>query len=69
MNAQIMFRCYVTHAQAKSYLLEMIEAGLIEYDKLDRRYRSTVRGLEQLSSLEKMHEMLELQIRKAKTVT
>jgi predicted transcriptional regulator len=54
----IMFKAFTSHAQAKAYLGELIENGFIEYDGLDRKYRTSAKGLEYLQVAEKMSEML-----------
>lgn len=64
----IMFHTYITHAQATSYLAESIEAGLIEHDRLDRKYRTTAKGIDYLSALESIREMLPLETRKARVL-
>jgi predicted transcriptional regulator len=56
--SNIMFKAFTSHAQAKAYLGELIENGFVEYDALDRKYRTTHKGLEYLQVAEKMSEML-----------
>ena len=56
--SQIMFKAYISHNQAKAYLGELIENGLIEYDALDRKYRTSEKGLEYLRAMEQISEML-----------
>jgi predicted transcriptional regulator len=63
--SQIMFRAYASHAQAKSYLGELIENGLIEYDTLDRKYRTTTKGIEYLKAMESISEMLSINTRRS----
>ncbi len=55
--SHIMFKAYASHAQAKSYLGELIENGLVAYDELDRKYRTTAKGLEYLQAMESISEM------------
>ena len=63
--SQIMFKAYTSHAQAKSYLGELIESGLVEHDTLDRKYRTTTRGLEYLQTMERISEMLSINTRRS----
>jgi predicted transcriptional regulator len=63
--SRIMFKAYTSHAQAKSYLGELIESGLIEYDTLDRKYRTTTKGLEYLQAMERISEMLTINARRS----
>lgn len=67
--SRIMFHTYITHAQAKAYLGELIQAGLIEVDIFDnKKYLSTAKGLEYLAALDRMADMLAIETRKAKLV-
>lgn len=61
----IMFRSYLCHAQAKGYLGELIYTGFIEHDRLESKYTTTPKGLEYLSALENIQEMMPLPTRKA----
>jgi predicted transcriptional regulator len=63
--SRVMFHAYISHAQAKSYLGDLIEKGLIETDIFNNRvYRTSSRGLEYLATLEHMSEMLPIETRK-----
>lgn len=62
---QIMFKAYTSHAQAKSYLGELIENAFIEFDNIDRKYRTTPKGLEYLQAAERMSEMLTINTRRS----
>jgi len=67
--SRIMFHTYITHGQAKLYLAELIEKGLIENDPFNSKmYFSTAKGLECLAGLDSIHEMLSLDVRKAKII-
>lgn len=60
-----MFHAYITHAQAKSYLGDLIEKGLIENDIFNSKvYRTSSKGLEYLAALERMSEFLPIETRK-----
>jgi predicted transcriptional regulator len=64
--SRIMFHTYITHAQAKSYLGELIQKGLVEMDIFNsRKYYATPKGIEYLAGLETMTEMLAIETRKA----
>lgn len=62
---QIMFKAYTSHAQAKSYLGELIEKGLIEYDSLDRNFRTSAHGLECLNAMERISDLLAINTRRS----
>lgn len=65
--SRIMFHTYITHGQAKSYLGELIESGLIQTDVYDRKkYFTTVKGIAYLSALDSMTDMLGIVTRKVK---
>lgn len=63
--SRIMFCAYTSHSQAKGYLGELIAQGMIEYDPIDRLYRTTSKGLDYLQIAERMSEMLLVDTRKA----
>jgi len=61
----VMFHAYISHAQARGYLSELIDKGLIENDIFDsRQYRSTPKGLKYLAGLETMSELLAIETRR-----
>jgi predicted transcriptional regulator len=62
--SNIMCKSYITYNQAKSYLGELIQSGLIEDDRLDRKFRTTQKGIEYLASLERMSELLPLETKR-----
>jgi predicted transcriptional regulator len=67
--SKVMFHSYLSHAQAKAYLSELIESGLIERDIFDtKKYLATNKGLEYLARLETMSDMLGLELKKAKVI-
>jgi len=60
-----MFHAYISHAQARGYLGELIDKGLIENDILNsRQSRSTPKGLKYLAGLETMSELLTIETRR-----
>lgn len=63
--SRIMFHAYITHAQAKAYLGELIESGLVENDIFNsRKYIATSKGIEYLQGLQRMSEMLAIETRR-----
>jgi predicted transcriptional regulator len=63
--SHIMFKAYTSHAQAKSYLGELIENGMIEFDALDRKYRTTMKGIEYVQAMERVSDMLAISTRRS----
>jgi predicted transcriptional regulator len=63
--SHIMFKAYTSHAQAKSYLGELIENGMIQYDVLDRKYRTTMKGIEYLQAMESISSILAINTRRS----
>ena len=54
----IMYKAYLTHAQLKQFLSSLVEKGLIEYQREDRLYRVTEKGiyfLQVYNQLSQMH--------------
>jgi len=67
--SRIMFHTYITHGQAKAYLSDLIQSGLIATDMFDsRKFLTTSKGHEYLAGLENMAAMLNLEVRKAKVI-
>ena len=60
----IMYKAYLTYAQLKQFLSSLLEKGLIEYQKEDRLYTITEKGIHflqvynQLSNLQKKVNVL-----------
>jgi predicted transcriptional regulator len=44
-QTRIMYKAYLSHSQLKEYLSLLLEKGLIEYQKEDRLYTITQRGI------------------------
>ncbi|TLY06963.1 MAG: hypothetical protein E6K88_07360 [Thaumarchaeota archaeon] len=61
---KVMFKAYLSHAQAKVYLSELIEKGLIDILNF-REYRTTPIGLEYLAALKRLTEILAIETRRA----
>jgi predicted transcriptional regulator len=65
---RVMFHAYITHTQAKGYLSELIEKGLVETDIFNsKKYFATSKGIEYLAGLERMSEMLAIETRTVKS--
>jgi predicted transcriptional regulator len=56
--SQIMFRAYLSHPQAKSYLGMLIKGRFVYYDIIGRKYIDTPQGLEFLKEANNMATML-----------
>jgi predicted transcriptional regulator len=63
-----MFHTYITHAQAKAYLSELIQVRLIEDDPFVSKYVTTSKGLEYLATLDTMNQMLSIETRRARLI-
>src|SRR5437867_216013 len=61
---KVMFKAYLSHAQAKVYLCQLVEKGLIEILNF-REYRTTSMGLEYLVALKRLTEILAIETRRA----
>ena len=47
----IMYKAYLTYAQLKLFLSSLLEKGLIDYQKEDRLYTITEKGIQPTSKL------------------
>jgi len=68
---KIMFHAYLTHSQAKEYTLSLMKSGLLEQDAESgslRQFRTTPKGVEYLSAVERMSDMLAIETRRAAKV-
>ena len=61
---KVMFKAYLSHAQAKVYLCQLVEKGLIEILNF-REYRTTSMGLAYLVALKRLTEILAIETRRA----
>ena len=61
--SRIMFSACLSHSQATAYLSHMIEDGLVvnDVEQGKRYYRTTPKGVEYLSALNNMCEMLQME--------
>jgi predicted transcriptional regulator len=62
---QIMFKAYMSHSQVKSYLGELVEKGCLDRNSIDRKYRTTAKGRECLQAMDRMSEILTIDIRRS----
>jgi predicted transcriptional regulator len=62
---QIMFKAYMSHGQAKSYAGELIENEFLEFDPLERKYRTTIKGLGYLQAAETLSDMLSINTKRS----
>lgn len=58
--SKIMFKAYLSHAQAKEYLSILIGQGMVAKDERlgNNNYSTTGKGMEYLSSVDVMSELL-----------
>jgi predicted transcriptional regulator len=53
----IMYKAYLTHTQLKEFLWSMVEKGLIEYQKEDRLYTITEKGIYFLHVYDQLNQL------------
>ena len=53
----IMYKAYLTHAQLKEFLSSLVEKGLIEYQKEDRVYTITEKGMHFLEVYNQLNQL------------
>ena len=66
---KIMFHAYLTHSQAREYISQLMGMGLLDLDieaSSFKQYRTTPKGIEYLSAVERMADMLAIETRRAK---
>lgn len=59
--AKMMFSSYLTHTQVLEYTKTLIERGFLEYDKINRTFRTTSSGFEFLKYYDEMRQIIELE--------
>lgn len=67
IKTKIMYRAFLSFPQQKEYLQLLIEAGMLEYFREERMYKTTERGLHFLKSYQELRRMLIPGQGKAKT--
>ena len=56
-QTMIMYKAYLTHVQLKQFLSSLLERGLIEYQKEDRLYTITEKGMHFLKVYNQLSEL------------
>lgn len=65
---KIMFHAYLTYSQAKEYIQLLAKNGLLENDDSSgsvKQFRTTPKGLEYLTAVERISDMLAIATRRA----
>ena len=68
-QTMIMYKAYLTHVQLKQFLASFVEKGLIEYDKLERIYTITEKGMHFLEVYNQFTQLRPSNILKTSTST
>ena len=68
-QTMIMYKAYLTHVQLKQFLASLVEKGLIEYDKLERIYTITEKGMHFLEVYNQLNQLQTSNILKTTTST
>jgi predicted transcriptional regulator len=59
-RSKIMFGSYLTYAQVVEYSTILIERGLLEYDPLDRTFRTTPNGFTFIQLQNEINQMIKI---------
>jgi len=59
-RSKIMFGSYLTYAQVVEYSKILIERGLLEYDPLDRTFRTTPNGFTFIQLQNEINQMIKI---------
>ena len=59
-RSKIMFASYLTYAQVVEYSKILIERGLLEYDPLDRTFRTTPSGFTFIQLQNEINQMIKI---------
>jgi predicted transcriptional regulator len=59
-RSKIMFGSYLTYAQVVEYSTILIERGLLEYDPLDRTFRTTPSGFTFIQLQNEINQMIKI---------
>ena len=59
-RSKIMFGSYLTYAQVMEYSKMLIERGLLQYDPLDRTFKTTPRGFAFIQLHDEMSQMIKI---------
>ena len=68
-QTMIMYKAYLTHVQLKEFLASLMEQGLIEYNKLERIYTITEKGMHFLEVYNQLNQLQTTNILKTTTST
>lgn len=61
-RSKIMFGSYLTYAQVVEYSKILIERGLLEYDPLDRTFRTTPSGFTFIQLQNEINQMIKIEL-------
>ena len=56
-QTMIMYKAYLTHVQLKEFLASLMEQGIIEYNKLERIYTITEKGMHFLEVYNRFNQL------------
>ena len=56
-QTMIMYKAYLTHVQLKEFLASLMEQGLIDYNKLERIYTITEKGMHFLEVYNRFNQL------------
>jgi predicted transcriptional regulator len=59
-RSKIMFGSYLTYAQVVEYTRMLIERGLLEYDPIDRAFKTTSSGFTFIQLHDEMSQMIKI---------
>ena len=59
-RSKVMFGSYLTYAQVVEYSKILIERGLLEYDPLDRTFRTTPSGFTFIQLQNEINQMIKI---------
>jgi len=68
-QTMIMYKAYLTHVQLKQFLASLMEQGLIDYNKLERIYTITEKGMHFLEVYNQLNQLQTTNILKTTTST
>ena len=58
-KTKIMYRAFLSYAQVQEYLILLIENGLLEYNKVNKTYKTTEKGTRFLNVYEQLDQMMQ----------
>jgi predicted transcriptional regulator len=57
---KLIFDCYIPHSAAIKFTATLVQSGLLEFDRLDRVFRTTDKGFKYLELHNEMNEIFEV---------